>query len=327
MMNCNISIKTTFLFLSFSFLTTVLPMDLSVARVQNFSFPSDNEHDRKIALLGDFFGQWPNDILLCAFAPRCDPEFKNNFRNTNLAFSYIFSWEDAKPFMLCKELCASERDIKSLIIQTLCKENKTKRDFDFINSMSDKLGEENCKYTTQGRSEIILWKKNPSEQKPDKLSLFIDEKGNGELSDDINPFIIPCIARSPKKMKTFFNEYSFVFDEGVLAAYILVENNDAQTLNSFLKGLDSIKKENILELAQFALFCASNKVAELLATYFQEYPISLGLIHDHLSQWFDGIKRIRQLRWVKQEYIDRLREKHAKHPDRFNECYDFIFKK
>jgi hypothetical protein len=334
--------RTIAAFLMFSFSLTLLPMDPPLAITQQASPKIEGvawgNIDEKREKFGLFLAVLAEEHITL-FLVQLPPSGKNNLRKTNKTFGRFLSWENIQPFMLRKELCATEWDIKSIIIQNLYEHKDKSRNpmpiykQEFIKAMEQRFGQRS--YPIIGciddRCESLEFPKRVGN--PD----FMDSRHeNGVISS----LVIACIARNPHNLEKCLIELRSIekhlveerlqeistspFNSTDLerALHIVIQNNDIRLLDILLtnKYAKKIASNLSSKLLQLAIFCASDKVIEpIVCCYKKKYlkdgtNFKIPTEKDFIYQWLNLTNDPRgdHLRSIIEMRHPKLNEIHAK---------------
>lgn len=241
---------------------------------------------KKTKQLGQCFAYLPQEIIYPYFLIGSDPCVKNGLRKTNKTFSTLLSWEKKQPFMFCKELCASQDDLKAIIIQNVYPYHNNNDKLmppnmkEIILTMGKKL--ENLSYAigyTGNRSETLDLElalsdlssslTSDSEYAQYRLShsllLISGERESSVLSKEVSSriplLLISCITRNPYNVKYCLTQISFNFALG----------------NNFERALHSVSKDDFERALHIIIKNDDNVSLRLLLDQKNRPSISLDL--------------------------------------------------
>lgn len=357
----------TLLFTSL-FFSTLLPMDprpkrqkrniLALNQDQNSNTSlveiAWGNMDKKREQLGDLFALLPKDILWPYFLIKSDPSTKNGLRKTNKIFRYHLSWENRQPFMMCPELCASDRDFNSIIIQLLypytavCKKPMKPEDQSLIEALKQKLTTPS--YPIAGsiddkfeRFELGL----VSSDSPTPPSIFLinnHEKSDvrsSELISTISPLLIACIARNPHEVKKYLRTLSIPehkITDIQRALHLVIQNDDIHSLEILLNNqtIRSIATPLLFKFLLLSIFTGSHKTNFFIYKLCRGQALaSLGYNvldkqKDFIASWL-GVIYMEGLEYDFRSIIDmhhaELSERHKNNITGYHGCLSNIYSK
>jgi hypothetical protein len=298
--------------------------------------------------LGCYFSTFSSDILNRFLIYDLDSGGKENFRRTNTALSRLLCLETPQDFIFQSCLNASTKDISHLIIRTL---NTYRDDIpsfkrNFIKEMSSRFIHEFempkdivIQYSSKiiGLSETLKWN-----------LICADDKYSNDFSiNDIKiasrSLIVACVTRDCIMLEQCLKSISEdEFSKNLRRAlHIVTQNNDIHSLRLIAasKKMNTAEKKRVLcrmssELVQLGLFCASDKVIELIMILYKRAKNMYQLDNNQpfreenfLADWIDipvSVKD-RDLYAIVAAYYPLLVKIYENDPNRFNTCLKIIF--
>lgn len=344
-------LRTSSIFLIFSFSFTVLPMDPPVNPLRIQCVPW-GDVKKKEKLLGGCFAALPKELFI-SFLVQSSPSAKNSLRKANKTFSSLLSWENIQPFMLCKELCASKQDIQSLIIPIIYQLKNGQANtvptfkLKFLQDIGCKLtkdSEKTFSYAIPGSTHEYIglsFCDNDASVELYGVNVGINYKAG---ASGVHPLIIACIARDPRTIAEYLQTMPgqrLNHEDFERALHILIQNNDAKSLALILddkKNKSRYAQEITFPLAsklmQWTMFCASDKVIERIKHCYTMKNASTTMAanfqcpaeKDFIVEWLGllNVEKGTNLHSIIELRHKKLTEKHSNNLEKYHTCLNIL---